>query len=269
MTATAETEGYQTVADLVDHLPAYAARPDVPLFVEAARASGGPVLELGCGTGRVLMPTARAGVEVTGLDLSPPMLRVCRDALIDEPPQVRRRITLVQGDMRRFDLGRRFALITIPFRPFQHLLTVEDQVACLACVRRHLAPGGRFILDVFNPSLEALTDPARLTERASGEPFTTPDGRSVTATERIVSRDLARQVLDVELVYYVTGPDGRSRRLVHRLKMRYFFRYEMEHLLARSGFRIEAVYGDYDKSAFGAKAPGELICVAGMEGSSE
>ena len=92
-----------------------------------------------------------------GLDLSSHMLDICRQKLADEPEEVRSRVRLVQADMRDFELSRTFALVTTPFRPFQHLTTVEDQLTCLACIHRHLAPGGKLILDIFNPSLPYMT----------------------------------------------------------------------------------------------------------------
>ena len=143
---------YAFVADLYDHVAHHQLRPDVAFFVEAATAGAGPVLEVGCGTGRILIPTARAGIAITGLDLSPHMLAICRQNLLDEPPDVQARADLVEGDMRSFDLGRKFGLITLPFRPFQHLTTVEDQLACLKTLHRHLEPEGRLIIDLFNPS---------------------------------------------------------------------------------------------------------------------
>lgn len=97
----------------------YPTRQDVPFYVEAARESGGPVLELGCGTGRVLIPTARAGIETVGFDLSAGMLEACQRRLRAEPPELRDRVSLHRGDMRNFDLGRTFRLVTIPFRPFR------------------------------------------------------------------------------------------------------------------------------------------------------
>ena len=137
---------YRGIADLYDHVVPYRERTDVDFFVEAARDARGPVLEIGCGSGRVLIPCARAGVPVTGLDRSGDMLAVCRARLENEPPHVRSAVNLVQGDMRQFELGRSFALATIPFRPFQHLVTVEDQLSCLACIRRHLVDGGRLVV---------------------------------------------------------------------------------------------------------------------------
>jgi SAM-dependent methyltransferase len=262
-----EADEYAITAEMYDYVVPYRERQDAAFFVEAGKQSGGPALEIGCGTGRVLIPTARAGIEITGLDLSPHMLAVCRERLAAEPAEVRARVRLAEADMRSFDLGRTFGLVTLPFRPFQHLLTVEDQLACLGCIHRHLAPGGRLVLDVFNPSLDGLTR-RNLGEEMSPEPeFSMPDGRRVLRKHKMVSRDPFLQVIQAELIYYVSHPDGRQERLVHHLTMRYFFRFELEHLLARAGFEVEALYADYDKSPFGSKDPGELIFAARKPGN--
>jgi SAM-dependent methyltransferase len=255
-------EEYAFIADIYDYVVPYRERPDVDFFVEAALGSGGPVLEIGCGTGRVLIPTARAGVEAVGLDLSPHMLDMCRERLRRESQEVQTRVQLVEADMRDFDLVRAFRLVTTPFRPFQHLTTVDDQVSCLRSIHRHLAVDGRLILDIFNPSLEALTSDTVGQEVGEEPAFTMPDGRRVIRRHKIVSRDRAQQVNHVELIYYVTHPDGREERLVHAFPMRYLFRFEAEHLLVRCGFEVEALYADFDRSPYGSKYPGELIFVA-------
>ena len=104
----------------------------------------------------------------------------------------------MHGDMRNFDFERTFALVTIPFRAFQHLLTVEDQIACLTCVRRHMADDGRFIVDVFNPSLEMLVN-KELGEEFDSDPlFPLPDGRTVQRRARIIERNRFTQVNDCE-----------------------------------------------------------------------
>jgi SAM-dependent methyltransferase len=253
---------YGFIADLYDYVVPYRARQDIDFLVEAARASGGPVLEAGCGTGRVLIPTARAGIHIVGLDLSAGMLDVCRKRLLEESETVRSRVRLVQGDMRNFDLGEKFKLATIPFRPFQHLTTVEDQLACLASIHRHLVDGGEFILDLFNPWIEALARDNVGQEFGEEGEFTAPDGRRVVRRHKIVSRDHANQVQQIEGIYDITHPDGRRERVVHAFSMRHLFRFEAEHLLERAGFHVQAVYSDYDKSPFGSKYPGELILVA-------
>jgi SAM-dependent methyltransferase len=265
----AEAGGYELygfVAEFYDHVVPYRERPDVGFYVDAAVASGGPVLELGCGTGRVLIPTARAGVPVTGVDLSPHMLEVARERLAHEPAEVRARAELVVDDLRSFALDQTFALVTIPFRPFQHLTTLDQQMACLTAARQHLDPGGRLVFDVFNPRLESLVADD-LGEEMGHEPeFAMADGRRVLRRFRTVSRDLFRQVIQVELIYYVTDPDGRHERLVQAFPMRYLFRYELEHLLVRAGFELEAIYGGFEKQPYGTVYPGELVTVARKPG---
>ncbi len=266
---------YPFTAEFYDHFAPYKERTDLAFFVQAAQESGGPVLEVGCGTGRVLIPIARAGIEITGLDLAESMLAVCRERLAAEPPQVQSRVRLVQADMRNFDLTSQgathfqsalhlppYKLVTLPFRPFQHLLTVEDQLACLALLHRHLAADGRLVLDLFNPSFAFLASDTLGQELGQEPEFAMPDGRRITRRSKIVARDYFTQVNQVELIYYVTHPDGRTERLVHPFPMRYLFRYEAEHLLARAGFAVEQLYADYDRSPYGAKYPGELIFVA-------
>lgn len=256
------TDEYAEVAELYDYVAPYAMRGDVEFYVDEARAAKGAVLEVGCGTGRVLIPTARAGVPITGVDESTAMLACCRTKLRHESPDVQERVELHAGDMRAFDLGRTFALVTIPFRPFQHLLTVEDQLACLACIRQHLENGGQLILDLFNPSLDFLVNRPVGEVMPEGTPITLPDGRQLERSFQIVEQNRFTQVNRVELIYDVTHTDGRKERRVHAFRMRYLFRYEAEHLLARSGFAVEQLYAGYDRSPYGSTYPGELIFMA-------
>jgi SAM-dependent methyltransferase len=253
---------YASIADLYDYVVPYRERQDIDFFVQTAQASGGPVLEVASGTGRVLIPIARAEVQITGFDLSPTMLQVCQRRLLDEPEAVRSRITLKHGDMRDFDLSDTFNLAILPFRPFQHLTTVDDQLSSLSSIHRHLVPGGQLVLDLFNPWLEGLVQDNVGKEIGDEPEFATPDGRRVVRRHKIVARDYANQVNQVELVYYVTHPDGREERLVHAFPMRYLFRFEAEHLLARCGFAVESIYADYNKTPYGSKYPGELIFVS-------
>jgi SAM-dependent methyltransferase len=252
---------YAQVAELYDHVAPYRDRPDVPFFVEQARNAGGPVLEVGCGTGRVLIPCARAGVEIVGLDLSVRMLEICRMRLEDESDAVRSRVQLVHGDMRDFELGRTFAMAMLPFRSFQHVITADDQVTSLRCIRAHLEPGGRLLLDVFNPSLDMLANRVIGKEYSESE-FTMPDGRRVVRSYKVAAHDRFRQVNDVELIYDVTHEDGREERVVDAFEMRYLFRFEAEHLLARCGFELVRVYSGYDGSDYGSEYPGELVMLA-------
>jgi hypothetical protein len=118
------------------------------------------------------------------------------------------------------------------------------------------------ILDVFNPSLDFLVTRPVGEELAEEPEFNMPDGRRVTRRHKTVAHDRFNQVDDHQLIYYVTHPDGREERLVHSFQLRYLFRFEAEHLLARAGFAVEHLYAGYDKSEYGSKYPGELLFVA-------
>jgi SAM-dependent methyltransferase len=262
MSSPGSYDDYPFVAEFYDWVVPYREREDVGFFVEMARQAHGPVLELGCGTGRILIPTARAGVEITGLDSSSKMLDMCRQKLDGESEETQSKVKLVKADMRRFDLRNPFHLVTVPFRPFQHLLTVRDQVACLRSIHLHLMESGKLVLDVFNPSLARLADQKYLQEFEAEPEFTMPDGRKVARRHRQLQRDYINQIIDVEFSYRVTYPDGRQEELCQAARLRYLFRFEVEHLLARCGFEIEHLYSDYNKSPYEGGDPGELIFVA-------
>lgn len=253
---------YATTAALYDFVHPYRTRADVDFFVELGRESGGPVLELGCGTGRVLLPTARAGIDITGLDASTAMLDVCRGQLEGEPAEVRARVTLVQGDMRGINTDGSFSLVTLPFRPFQHLLRVEDQLACLESIYRRLAPGGRVVLDLFNPMLERLAPGTPEAAFEDEREVELPDGRRMVRRGRVTAHDMAKQIITAELVHEIKDQNGNTESIRQVMRLRYCFRFEAEHLLARCGFGLEALYSDYDKTPFGDKYPGEILCIA-------
>jgi SAM-dependent methyltransferase len=249
------------IADYYDDSPIVRGRlQDVAFYRDAARDFGDPILELGCGTGRITMELAEEGKRITGLDISERMLERAakkRSALFTEE---RERVHLVQGDMAHFDLGEKFRLVLIPFRPFQHLLQVQQQLDCLDCVKKHLAPGGRLILDVFQTDAERMHDPVHMRESLVVE-YKTADGRQVRISERVAAFHRAEQINDVEMIYSVVHPGGRKERLVFAWPLRYFFRYEIEHLLARCGFRVAAEYGNFDRTPIRDESP-EMIFVA-------
>lgn len=136
--------------------PFYADVDDADFYLGLARRYGGPVLEAMCGTGRVLLPLARAGIEVTGIDSSEAMLAAARKKLSAEPPDVQERVKLVKADVRNLDLGTRFNLVLVPFSSINHLLTPRDQDSAMACLKRHLKEDGALAVASFNPQPERL-----------------------------------------------------------------------------------------------------------------
>ena len=140
---------------------------DIAFYDRLAQAAGGPVLELGCGTGRIALALAQAGLSVTGVDVSAGMLALARRKS-ERLAAASRCLTFVEADMARLDLGRRFGMAFIAFRSFQHLLTVDEQRATLTGVRRHLRPDGRLALHLFDPRFDLLADENPPTIRQSG-----------------------------------------------------------------------------------------------------
>jgi SAM-dependent methyltransferase len=220
---------------------------DVAFYVSLAqkyakkKRGPGAVLEYGAGNGRIALPVARAGFSVTGLDLSRPMLDDFEKHLRAEPENVRRRVTLRQGDMRLTRLGRRFELVTCPFNAFLHLYSRSDVEQFLARVHAHLARGGVFAFDVSVPSAHEM---ARDPNRAYVCPrFRYPaTGEMIHYTERF-DYDQARQILFVTMEF---TPGRRTRdSWVTPLAHRQFFPQELEALLHYNGFAIEEAWGDY------------------------
>ncbi len=249
------------IAELYDFMPGYTDRPDLDFYLDLSRSTDGKILELGCGTGRVLIPTAAAGSQVVGLDLSEYMLARCREKLRSRPDEVQDRVRLVQGTMTDFELRETFGLVTTPFRPFQHLVSVVDQLACLQCVNRHLSIGGKLVLDLFQVDPRRMYDPVYTQESEDFPEIDLPDGRRLRRTHRTTAFRRTEQINDIEMTYHVTHPDRRIERLVQAFPFRYFFRYEVEHLLARCGFRTQALFGSFDRSPLTNDSP-EMIFIA-------
>jgi len=230
---------------------------DLPMYRDFALAAGGPILELGCGTGRVLIPLALDGHRVTGLDLSAAMLAVVQAKA--EAAHLGDRVTLVQGDMRDFDLPTRFALAFIPINTFMHCYDGGEQLACLRCIGRHLQPGGRLIVDVYHPDLQALLE----SDGRLGSEGTVFDPTTGHTVHRFYTRrlDLATQTQHITFIMDEVDAAGVVRRTLFPFRMRFVYRYEMEYLLRLAGYSLEAVYGSYDLEPFDSSSE-KMIFVA-------
>ncbi|MFZ1946928.1 MAG: class I SAM-dependent methyltransferase [bacterium] len=225
---------------------------DLAFWKKRARSCGSPILELACGTGRVTIPLALDGHALTGLDLSAGMLEQARRKARAADVE----IAWARGDCRDFDLGQKFAMIFFPFNSLTHLHTLEDLERCLACVKRHLAPGGRFIFDIFNPSLAILMrDP---TKRYPHSIYLDPEGGgTIEVTENNVY-DARLQINTVRL--YFKMPDGSEGR--GDLVLRIWYPQEMDAALKYNGLAIEHKFGDFDESPFEASSPRQVFVTA-------
>lgn len=232
--------------------------PDLPFYLETARGSRGPVLEVGCGTGRVLIPTLGAGVAIDGIDRSPAMLERLRvkAAARGLAPRV------TAADMRDFTLPQRYELATIPFRSFMHLLTTADQIQALRCIRQHLEPGGRLVMNLFYPDFRIMAE--RENRRLLQREFAHPDHGGAVAFFDLTRYHRVNQTLTVEREVTETPPGAAP--LTHRygFTLRWTYRFELELLLGAAGFARWEVAGGYDGRPFG-DAMEEMVWTAWRE----
>jgi ubiquinone/menaquinone biosynthesis C-methylase UbiE len=232
---------------------------DLPLYAGYASDAGGPLLELACGTGRLLSPLARAGHTLVGIDVSTAMLSLAADRLASA--DVANRVTLLESDMRHLrEVGdRRFRLAFCAINSFLHLPDQPSQLAALRAVRQHLEPGGRLILDVFHPHPDVLADyDGRLVhEGVLRDPMT---GDRV---DKFVSRtlDAATQSIQTTFIFDRIDQAGALDRQLAPFVLRYIQRYELELLLMTAGYRLEDIHGSYSLDAFDSDSL-QMIAVA-------
>jgi SAM-dependent methyltransferase len=212
--------------------------PDGPFYLSLAQQMGGGVLELGCGTGRITIPLAERGIDITGLDVVAEMLAYARSKSGDLP------IQWVEADVRDFHLGRQFNLICAPGSVFEHLLDRKDQEAFLACVREHLAVDGVFVIAIRFPKPSAMENVA---EEQDWFAYEDENGRSVRVSGTD-AYDPLRQIRHETAYRRWLDADGKEVTRRARLALRFVFPQEMEALLHYNGLTVRHRYGDWDSS---------------------
>jgi SAM-dependent methyltransferase len=211
--------------------------PCEAFYLEEARRAGGAVLELGCGTGRLTLPLAREGFEVVGLDASAPMLAAARRKAAREGLAP----ILLPGDMRDFDLGRRFALVIIPCNALAHLTETEEVLSCLSAIRRHLAPGGTLAFDVMLPKPGLLAGAEEQWRRLDLD----PNPSSAIEAEERASYDPVTQIRTAQ--WRIRPPCGGAV-VEAQMVLRQFFPAELPLLLRLGGFELVARHGDFARN---------------------
>lgn len=259
-----KTDNYEVLAGYYDGAYEAMKLEDAPFYSELARKSGGPVLEIGCGTGRVLLPIARAGVEIEGLDASPAMLGVLRSKLAKEPADVRRRVKLHRGDVRKFRSKKKFRLVTIPFRPLQHMHTLDDQIAALTSAAALLDRKGRLAFDVFFPRFERLTGGIG-DEQLEAEWLIDGGKRRMVRHFRKDSYDKIRQNFTGTFLLRTYEGDKLVREETGPLKMTWYTHGQMEALFRLAGLEVVEEYGSFAKTPLDNDAM-EMIFVVKKRG---
>jgi len=213
---------------------------DLDFYLSLAQECGDPVLEVGVGTGRVALEFAEQGYRVTGIDNSTAMIDKAREKCATLNNDARQRIKLEQADMRAFSLEQQFQLCVCPFRTLLHNLTMQDQLATLQCVYRHLAPGGVLAFDLFVPLYQIM---AHTSWQQKMTPQDLADERSDVYVDINIEHDPVEQLLTVKNTYH-HKKSGENETAT--MKYRYMFRYEAEALLKLAGFQVEHVWGGFE-----------------------
>jgi SAM-dependent methyltransferase len=241
-------DSYLIAAKYYDSAYAAMGLVDAPFYVDLAKETGGPVLEIGCGTGRVLLATARAGIKIHGVDNSAPMLAVLRERIAHESATVQKNITLHAGDMRDFRLNRTFALVTIPFRPMQQLFTVRDQLAALTSAAAHVAEGGTLAFDVFYPKND-------VSKVRIGEERLEAEWSPASDPEMVIRRYVRTESVDKIAQNYALTFFFRTYRNgqmiaeeTDTLKMSYYTYPHLQALFLLAGLETVAEYGSFAKT---------------------
>ncbi len=231
---------------------------DIGLIVNMAEECGDPILELGCGTGRVILPLAEAGHRVVGVDLSPGLLAAARSKL--DRRRLRGTVELVEGDLRTFDLAEKsFSLAICTTNTLMHLTTLEDQMAALRNVYRHLGREGLLLVDVFNPDAARLLAVNGMMELADEWVDDASGAHVLKWSVRTV--DFGEQLQDTLFIYEEVAPDGSVRRTHCPFLLRFLWRSEAELMLRHCGFEVGAVWGDFDGGPYAADSE-HIVLVA-------
>lgn len=253
-----DSSDYDLWAEIYDSVYSYV-HEDIPFYVEEAIRAGGSILELGCGTGRVAMPIAEAGLDVTGIDFSEAMLKVAQHKVLNLESSSGS-VNLVQADMIDFSLDRKFSLVIIPFRGFLSLLSVQDEVDTLLNIKRHLAPGGKLIFNIFVPDFNMLV-------QESDVPYHFRDVTDHNTGDKFIvwlqnSFDSYSQIMSIRTIIEKLDHSGAvTQKLYRDFQLRYIFRWEIHHLLKMCGYEILGLYGDFERTPFD-EASDEMVWVA-------
>ena len=223
----------------------YDVKEDLQFYLEQSQSVNGKVLELGCGTGRVTIPLALAGVDVSGIDISYSMIKKLREKCLNLGINLDSRVM----DMSNLELPDTFDLVIIPFRGFQSLLTLDQQVNCLTSIRKVLGRGGRLILDIFAPQLEMFDQNS--TVRYLAKEVTQPHQNATISVWHRTTFDKYRQTSATNLTVETVRDGVVIEAKDLRFDLRYLYPKEAQYLFTNCGYGIEHIYGGFKGEPLG------------------
>lgn len=248
---------YETIARYYDAENAEMTE-DLPLHSELAEDFGAPILDIGCGSGRVMLALAREGYRVVGVDYAQAMLARGKRRVERMPDEMRENVTFVHGDALTVDIpGGPFQVISVPYNGFMHFQTQADQITALKRFRTLIADGGILLLDLPNAgeAFGTQDDGALVLERS----FIEPESGNLVMQQSVSGLERIKQQLHITWIYDEITPDGTVHRTLAPLALRYVFPGELDLLLAATGFEATTIYGDYDQSPFEEGSPRMIV----------
>ena len=234
---------------------------DIDFYVQESLLSNGPVLELGCGTGRVTFPIAKEGIDLLALDNSMGMLKVSLEKMKHQGTSYSN-LEFVKSDMRNFAFNKKFDLIIIPFRGFQSLLNISDQIQTVLNIKKHLTENGRFIFSAFVPDAESMSSAHDILYHYKDVHDTKNNRKFIIWNQS--EYDQFNQIVHTRIVVDESNSMGEVvKRFYRDFSLRYTFRWEFYHLLISHGFKLLNLYGDFEKSDFNESST-EMIWEFGL-----
>lgn len=211
---------------------------DKKFYLEEIASCKGRTLEIGCGTGRIFVDALKAGADIYGIDGSEHMINKLKSKLGDKDAH---RVSV--ADARSYKTNEKFDLVIAPFRVFSHMFTVDDQLSFLATAKSVMKEGARFVLDVYYPKPEFLINPAKNLMDFEGEYEPGKRLRRYVSAEPDIISQTSNLIVEFEWV-----EDGTVQRFKEEFGIRYYYKFEMLHLLKHSGFKVDHLYGDFERS---------------------
>lgn len=219
---------------------------DLHMIVDLAQAAGKRALELGCGTGRALLPLAAVGQLVTGVDRSGALLALAEKKV--KQARLSPYVRLMQSDLRTFQIEQEFDFAYCVSNTLMHLPTQEDQLTVLTNTARHLCTGGRLLVDLFSPDIVRLVEVSGVQELA--DRWIDEESGAQVFKWSVRHLDIAQQQQETIFLYEEIFPDGRVQKRAIPFTLRFLWPSEGQLLLQMAGFRLEAIYGDFDENPY-------------------
>ena len=235
---------------------------DLNFYLKTAQEYGKDgVLEIGCGTGRILIEIAKLGIPIDGVDPNKRRMEICQEKVSSLAPDIRQRVSLSVCTVQDYKTDKKYSLITMPFRMFQQIITPEDQEQVLNAARKLLTKDGVLVFDIFNPSIKMLASEKYKKEFGITHHIT-PSGLKFIRKDRIADRDYFKQLQFCEEIYEY-DLDGKHEKIVSKYDTRYTFKNELDLLLKNTGYEVIKTWGNFDGQPFGvAPYPGDIITFA-------